>query len=137
MRRRRLFWFLRHPLRWRFVPRRVMPQVSRSDYTALLEWLAWRGVRVEDTTLDPTTIRFAQRVDMNRVLAMNPEEYDRPVWVSSDSYALDGNHRCTAHVIKRESVRALRIDLPFQEAVGALFSFAGTYDYAGERRVKR
>lgn len=125
----RVTWF-EHPLHWHFVPRRFMPQIDEADETALTEWLAWKGVQVEPVTLDPDALHFAQHVDFDRVRSMPADCYAKPIWVSSDGWVLDGNHRATAHKLKGQPVDALRIDLPFERAVAALFSFAGAYDYA-------
>jgi hypothetical protein len=113
-----------------FIARREMPQIDEADETALVEWLAWKKVEVTEVVLNPNQLHFHQRVNMNRVRSMPQWVYDKPAWVSEDGYVLDGNHRAHAHKLHGDPMNCLRIDLPFEQAVEVLFSFAGTYTYA-------
>jgi hypothetical protein len=107
-----------------------MPQVDEADQTALVEWLAWKGIRVAQVTRSPDQLRFRQHVDFDRVRRMPDEVFRKPIWVAADGSVLDGNHRAWAHRLRSQPAECLMIDLPFRAAIGALFSFAGTYDYA-------
>ena len=125
-------WFER-PMHWRYVPRPFMPQVDEADQQALIEWLTFKGVEVTQVTVQPDRLQFAQHVDFNKVEAMSDDVYAKPIWVSRDGFVLDGNHRATAHKLRGDAVEALQVELDFEEAIGAIFSFAGTYDYAQRR----
>jgi hypothetical protein len=118
------------PMHWQYVPRPFMPQVDEADETALVEWLAFRGIKVSETTIEAEQLEFHQHVDFNRVETMPADVYAKPIWVAQDGSVLDGNHRATAHKLKGDPVKALRVELPFEQAVAAIFSFAGTYDLA-------
>ena len=131
----RLRWWMRSPLPWQWVPRRFMPQIDEADYTALIEWLMWKRIEFSQSTMNCDQIQFRQHVDFNKVHTMPPENFNKPIWVSMDGVVLDGNHRAMAHKIANQPVDCIVIGLPFAAAVGALFSFRGTYDYA-QRRVQ-
>jgi hypothetical protein len=122
-------WFLK-AIPWHYVPRRLMPQIDEADLTALAEWLAWRGVKMTDTVVRAEQLQFRQKVDFNKVKTMPPAVYAKPVLISNDYAVLDGNHRSWAHKLKGDPESAMMIDLPFAEAIGALFSFCGTYSYS-------
>lgn len=110
----------------RWIDRSAMPQIDEADLTALVEWLAFKGVTVETVTLSSKALRFRQSVE--RHLAPMPKAvYDKPVLIASDRYVLDGNHRARAHKLNGDSCRCLRLSCGFSEALEALFSFAGTY----------
>jgi hypothetical protein len=122
-------WFNR-PVRWHYIPRRLMPQVDGADLTALMEWLAWKGIGVTSVTVQPSQLQFRQKVDYDKARTMPAAEYIKPVLISDDGVVLDGNHRAEAHIMRNEPEHCLKLSLPFQQAIGALFSFAGTYSYA-------
>jgi hypothetical protein len=110
-----------------------MPQIDEASMTALVEWLAWKSVPVADVERSADQLRFRQHVDFNRVRTMPQEVFDKPIWVSEDGSVLDGNHRAWAHKLANKPAHCLQVQLPFNQAVAALFSFAGTYDYAQRR----
>lgn len=113
--------------RQRYVPRRDMPQVDPCDVTALVEYLAFKGVSVTDCERSPDSLTFRQHVDYQPE-RMNAQALADPILVASDGCILDGNHRaygCRLAGMRRE--RCLQLGLPFPQAIKALFSFAGTY----------
>jgi hypothetical protein len=121
---------------WTIVPRRDMPQIDHEDMTALVEWLAWKGIALSHERIDASELQFRQRIDLSLTASMDDETYGRPIWISRDRAVLDGNHRGFEHKVRAQPVDCFVIDLDFEDAVAALFSFAGTYDYAKvDRRV--
>ncbi len=119
-------WFKKQ-IPWHLVPRRLMPQVDEQDMTALFEWLAWKGISVAEVTVHPDQLQFRQKVDFNKVNSMPDFVYRKPVLISNDDTVLDGNHRSWAHKLKGDPEQCYQVNLPFAEAIGALFSFRGTY----------
>lgn len=117
---------LAHPAH--FVPRPDMPQIGPDDGPALIEWLAWLGVAVDDVWLDPSRLHFRQHVSAERIAAMPAWAYESPIWISAEGDVLDGNHRAMAHKQRGELCRCLRLPVPFARALRLLFTFAGTTD---------
>src|SRR5690348_16963220 len=125
-------WFEHEPIRWRYVPRRDMPQIDKRDMPALLGFLQTIGVKVTRVTADPASLTFRQHVNAKLVASVSgvASEYGRPILTSSDGSILDGDHRAMAHLRRSEPVQCLQLGLPFAKAVRALFRFPRTYDYA-------
>ena len=122
----------------KYIPRAMMPQIDAADSTALVEWLTWEGVDVVSVMREPDSLRFHQKVDWDRVHSMDPETYSKPIWISSDGYVLDGNHRAWAHKLNGEKVWCLVICQPFHKSIDLLFTFAGTYTYGdGKQHAER
>lgn len=116
-----------------YVPRPIMPQVDEKDYPTLVSWLLHdKGVDVTvNEACDPAALRAHQRVDRFHAERLPPGVLDKPILVSGDSYVLDGNHRWWAHVhFGINPIPAIRILRPFEEAIGLLFEFPGTYALA-------
>lgn len=109
------------------IHRAEMPQINGSDMTSLVEWLAWNRIDSEQVRLDPNQLRFHQKVFFNQNHPMPEEEYERCVLVSGDNGVLDGNHRARRHQETGEMIDCVRVNLPFCDALQALFTFAGTY----------
>jgi hypothetical protein len=123
-------WFDRCQLPWQFVPRRFMPQVDEADMSALVEWLSWNKIEISEATRTADQLSFRQHVNFDRVRSMPDDVFNKPIFISNDGVVLDGNHRAWAHKLANKPAQCLVIDLPFAQAIKALFSFAGTYDYA-------
>jgi hypothetical protein len=121
----------------RWIPRKAMPQIDESDFTALFEWLAFWGITVETVTVPAKELRFRQRISWRLIRRVMPLElYAKPILISSDSWILDGNHRAAAHKLNGDSIKAIRLSCSFWRAIPILFSFAGTYSYGDGLRHK-
>lgn len=112
-----------------YVPRCCMPQVDESDYPALLSYLFWTGAEPTDVLIDPSEVRHHQRVQLDRARAraMPASVLAKPILVSNDGYVLDGNHRAAAHKYLGSPMRAIRLDVAFEEGIRILFGFSRTY----------
>lgn len=117
-----------------YVPRNEMPQVSETDYPALLEFAARKGVSVSFQVFRPEDLKKHQRV-MEGLLketmetepvAVLSDKMSEPVLVSKDLFILDGNHRRDAHAIQGTPVLGIVIELEFEEAIKFLFEFPKT-----------
>jgi len=112
-----------------YVPRQVMPQIDEADLLAFVEFATFNGVEVEDREVDITELKFHQRVDMVKVHNLTEDELAKPLLVSEDLFVLDGNHRAVGHKLNGTPARCLVIKAVFEQAIGLLFSFPGTYSY--------
>lgn len=112
-----------------YVPRPVMPQVDECDLTALIEFVTFRGCETKEGKTDPDELHFHQRVDFDKCKKMKKETLKKPVLISLDMFVLDGNHRTMEHKLLGTEVPYIMLCKPFEEAIGLLMAFPGTYEY--------
>jgi hypothetical protein len=106
-----------------YKPRTLMPQVDDKAYPALRLWLTDHAITQLSETVEPWQLHPHQRIDAMKAHAIPPQVLAIPLLVSRDGYILDGHHRWLAHVINNTACPVLRIGLPFDEAIEALFEF--------------
>jgi hypothetical protein len=110
-----------------YIPRDEMPQIDAITYPDLFSWLLQRKVRYSVQRLDPNALHFRQHTGSEIVANMSQEVADKPILVSADGYVLDGNHRATWHKLNGSQAMAIQIELPFVNALLALFVFPKSY----------
>lgn len=117
-----------HDTRGFYIPRAEMPQIDGADLPHLVATAFDGGHTPSFEIVDPHTLHAHQRVNHARALAMPPGVYMKPILISADDYVLDGNHRWWSHVHRHEGVMsAIRIGLPFDDAIAWLFKQPYTY----------
>lgn len=117
-----------HDARGFYIPRAEMPQIDDADLPHLVANAFASNYKPSFEVVDPHSLHAHQRVNHDRALAMPPGIYMKPILISADNYVLDGNHRWWSHVHRHEGVmNAIRIGLPFEEAIAWLFQQPFTY----------
>ena len=110
----------------RWIPRQNMPQVDEKDLPRLVaDSFSLHGCTFE--VVAPTELHAHQRVSHARALSMPQQVMAKPIVISRDNYVLDGNHRWFAHKEHKLPLLAIRIDLPFDEALDWLLDLPYSY----------
>ena len=116
-----------------YVPRPQMPQIEEEDYPEFIEYAAQRGVDVLVRYLPPTRLAQHQvpdKFDPDHFKTAGVEK--KPVFISTDMFILDGNHRWAYHVhIQSRYVPCFEIKLPFEQAIALMFGFEKTTTVEG------
>jgi len=115
----------------KYIPRPIMPQIDAKDLHALLHFLRAHKIGVKFAKVPASRFHHEQRTDALKVAAIagQPQLLKKPILASRDGGVLDGNHRLDAHVATGTPVPAFIIDLPFEQAIAALFAFPKTYAF--------
>lgn len=110
-----------------YVPRPIMPQIDEADYADFIGFCRARGCNVMRETVDPGEVRAHQRIDRIHADRMPPEVRAKPIFLSADSYVLDGNHRWLLHALEGSPISAFRLMRKFEPAIALMFEFPRTY----------
>lgn len=108
------------------IPRAEMPQVKSEHRSALLGFLAARGINYEAgevpaSSLKPTQAEYSQdKVDK---FVETGVIGTRSVLVSSDNHVLDGHHQWLGHLERNESIPIIRLNAPIKELLAVVNTF--------------
>lgn len=108
------------------IPRAEMPQVKSEHRSALLGFLAARGIDYETgevpaSSLKPTQAEYSQdKVDKFVETGVIGA---RSVLVSLDNHVLDGHHQWLGHLERNESIPIIRLNAPIKELLAVVNTF--------------
>lgn len=101
------------------IPRAEMPQIKAEHRGAMVQFMKGRDITHEQDTvpaseLKPTQAEFSPAKVKK---AMEFDDGNRSILVSSDGYVLDGHHQWLAAREKGESVDVIRLDAPIDTLI--------------------
>jgi|SRR6187455_751983 len=108
-----------------YKPRPLMPQVDDKAYPAMRLWLTENAIPFFTEAVDAWTLHPHQRIDAVKAANIPDSVLAIPLLVSRGGFILDGNHRWLAHLERGKPCEVIRIGLPFDDAIAALFKFLG------------
>lgn len=115
-----------------------MPQIESQYIPDYVADLRKRGVKVDETAIDPTKLKASQsQLDAQKAGGIKKAGRYKvppgdPILVTSDGYVVDGHHRWAAAYAANESVPAIVIDMPIHQGLADATAFM----LAGHGEVK-
>lgn len=102
-----------------YVPRAEMPQVDDNYLTNLIEAAENSNhLGCEMDAVPPHSLKFHQRIDVNKAETMDLRVKMKPIIVSNDGFVLDGNHRLWRHLHDNDPyILVIRLNMPFNKAI--------------------
>lgn len=106
------------------VPRSEMPQLTNDNRDKIMQFFKDNGIKTKSERVDPDSLKFAQanfhKEKVQKLIKDFAPVKDRTIYVTKDSYVLDGNHRVLALSLKKLKANVLRIDMNFKDLVKIL-----------------
>lgn len=107
------------------IPRAEMPQIKAEDRSALVQFLAARGVANEQEEVPAAGLKATQaEFSPEKVQkAIDYEGGNRAILVSNDGYILDGHHQALAAAQTGDNVRTIKLDAPIRALLDVVNQF--------------
>lgn len=81
------------------IPRHSMPQIDKAHRPAFIDWIKSQGIKVRDIRVPARSLKMVQgeydRDKAGSIIDSGNIGVD-PIFISSDGYVVDGNHRLIA-----------------------------------------
>lgn len=107
------------------IPRAEMPQIKAEHRGALVNFLAARGIKHEQSEVQPSTLKPTQ-AEFSPAKVQKAKEFtggDRSILVSQDDHVVDGHHQWVAKQEAGEPVKVIRLKAPIREVLEQVKEF--------------
>lgn len=111
------------------IDRSKMPQINSEDYTEFAEWLINKNINVAGGLVSVSKLKPAQKHfdddKVKNIIDDDRSSLDKPIWITSDNYILDGMHRAIAafNIEGMDKIKAYRIGKTFNEVLEIVKEF--------------
>lgn len=121
------------------IPRADMPQLNSDQRLPFIMWLRARDIGVKDESVPVASLHATQK-ELNgasiaglRDRIKHHDGWNKPIFISSDNYILDGHHQWAARIaidaedgkLGGENIQAERVDAPIAKLLALADEFTG------------